>query len=288
MIAFLGMGLLGSNFVRALRRRGQEVQIWNRTHERAAALAKELDGVRAFESAADAVRGCERVHLTLSDDAAVDDVLEQARPGFTEKSVLVDHTTTSPAGTLARSKRWDERGIGFQHAPVFMGPKNALDSSGIMLASGDLARFDALAPELEKMTGKVAYLGPDPDRAAATKLCGNMFLMTMVAGLTDVMSLAKAEGIPNGDLVSLFELFNPASMLTARLKVLQRGEFTKPSWELAMARKDARLMMEAASQADMPLTLVPKIAEQMDRLLEQGHGKDDWTVIAKDVVAKSL
>ncbi|HEX7664057.1 MAG TPA: NAD(P)-binding domain-containing protein, partial [Polyangiaceae bacterium] len=109
MIAFLGMGLLGSNFVRALRKRGQQVQVWNRTHARAEAVAKELDGVRAFESAADAVRDCERVHVCVSDDAAVDDVLEQALPGLTEKTIVVDHTTTSPAGTLARSKRWAER-----------------------------------------------------------------------------------------------------------------------------------------------------------------------------------
>jgi len=42
MIAFYGMGLLGSNFVRALRRRNQPVRVWNRTPEKAAALAGRL------------------------------------------------------------------------------------------------------------------------------------------------------------------------------------------------------------------------------------------------------
>ncbi|MBD0288676.1 MAG: NAD(P)-dependent oxidoreductase, partial [Flavisolibacter sp.] len=31
MKAFLGMGLLGSNFVRAMLQKGEEVQVWNRT-----------------------------------------------------------------------------------------------------------------------------------------------------------------------------------------------------------------------------------------------------------------
>ena len=39
MIAFLGTGLLGGNFVRALRRRGVEVRVWNRSAEKARALA---------------------------------------------------------------------------------------------------------------------------------------------------------------------------------------------------------------------------------------------------------
>src|ERR1700749_175131 len=75
MIAFLGMGLLGSNFVRAMRRRGEAVQVWNRNAERARALLN--TGASVASEPADAVRGAARVHLTLSDDRAVDDVLER-------------------------------------------------------------------------------------------------------------------------------------------------------------------------------------------------------------------
>lgn len=282
MIAFFGMGLLGSSFVRALRKRGVDVNVWNRSREKAKAL--EAEGAKAFDDPADAARGAERVHLTLSDDAAVDDVLERAKAGFSPKTILVDHTTTSPTGTAARAKRWEERGIAFQHAPVFMGPKNALESTGIMMASGDLARFDALAPHLEKMTGKLAYLGPQPERAAAMKLCGNLFLMSMVAGVVDVLALAKAEGIPGDEIISLFELFNPASMITARVKTLLRADFANPSWELAMARKDARLMSEEAARGDVALHYLPGIIGEMERFLAAGHAKDDWTVIAKEVV----
>ena len=38
MIAFFGMGLLGSNFVRALRRRGEGVHVWNRSPDKATTL----------------------------------------------------------------------------------------------------------------------------------------------------------------------------------------------------------------------------------------------------------
>src|SRR5690348_9715166 len=111
MIAFFGMGLLGSNFVRALRRRGEDVQVWNRSPDKARSL--EVEGARAFADPADAARGAARVHLTLSDDAAVDDVLERARAGIATGTVIVDHTTTSAKGVIARVARWRDRGVTF-------------------------------------------------------------------------------------------------------------------------------------------------------------------------------
>jgi 3-hydroxyisobutyrate dehydrogenase len=282
MIAFLGMGLLGSNFVRAMRRRGVEVQVWNRTPARAHAL--EAEGARAVDDPAAAVRGASRVHVALSDDAAVDDVLERARPGLGSDAVLVDHTTTSPAGATARTARWAERGLVYQHAPVFMGPQNALEGTGIMLASGERARFDALSPELSKMTGKLVYLGPRPDRGAAFKLFGNLFLMSMTAGIADVLGLARAMGVEPAEAGKLFDIFNPAATMGARVQRILAADYAHPSWELSMARKDARLMLEAAAQGDVTLALLPAIAKEMDRWIERGHGHDDWTVITKDAL----
>jgi 3-hydroxyisobutyrate dehydrogenase len=282
MIAFFGMGLLGGNFVRALRRRGEDVHVWNRTEAKARAL--EAEGAKAFADPADAARGAERLHLSLSDDAAVDEVLERARPGFAPGVVIVDHTTTSPTGTRERAARWAERGVEFVHAPVFMGPQNALESTGIMLASGDAARVERLRPALEKMTGKLVYLGAEPERAASFKLFGNLFLMFMTAGVTEVLTLAKALGVKREDAAALFDVFNPASAIGPRVKRMLAADFAHPSWELAMARKDARLMLEEGERGGVPLPMLPAIAATMDRFLERGHAHDDWMVIAKDAL----
>jgi 3-hydroxyisobutyrate dehydrogenase len=230
------------------------------------------------------VRGALRVHVTLSDDAAVDDVLEQARPGLAKDVTIVDHSTTSPGGTRERALRWAERGVSFQHAPVFMGPKNALDATGVMLASGERARFEALEPALAKMTGKLLYLGEQPERAAAFKLLGNSFLMFLTAGLADFFTLAKGMNIPAKEASELFSYFNPGLTLPTRIDRMLGADFAHPSWELAMARKDARLMLEEAERAGLTLAVLPAIAKTMDAFIERGHGHDDWTVIAKDAL----
>lgn len=282
MIAFFGMGLLGSNFVRALRRNGEEVHVWNRSEAKARAL--EAEGAKAFTDPAEAAKGALRVHLTLSDDAAVNEVLERAMQGFSASTVIVDHTTTSPGGAKARAELWAERGIEFLHCPVFMGPQNALESTGIMLASGDAERLERVKPALEKMTGRVIYLGPQSDRAASFKLFGNLFLMFMTAGITEVLTLAKALGVKPEEAAALFDAFNPAVTLGARVKRVLAADFSSPSWELGMARKDARIMLEEGERHGIPLPMLPAIAATMDRFIERGHAHDDWMVIAKDAL----
>jgi len=282
MIAFFGMGLLGSNFVRALRRRGEDVQVWNRTPAKARAL--EPEGARPFDDPAGAARGATRIHLTLSDDTAVDEVLARARPGLADGVVVVDHTTTSPSGTAARAARWAGRGVAFQHAPVFMGPQNANEGTGVMMASGDRARFDSLAADLGKMTGKLIYLGAAPERAATFKLLGNLYLMFINTGVADMLALAKATGVTPTDAASLFEFFNPGATVGGRAKRMIDAKFSEPSWELSMARKDARLMLEEAARGGVSLAVLPAIARELDRWIERGHGHDDWTVIGKDAL----
>jgi len=72
-LAFLGTGLLGAAFAEAAAKRGDSVTAWNRSADKSRAL--EAFGIRVAASAADAVRGAQRVHIVLKDDAVVEDVL---------------------------------------------------------------------------------------------------------------------------------------------------------------------------------------------------------------------
>jgi len=281
MIAFLGTGLLGSNFVKALIKKGHQVQVWNRTPARAKVL--ETIGARAFDQPSEAVKGADRIHLTLSDDQAVDSVLEKASKNFEPGVIIIDHTTTSASGAARRTAHWKELGFVYIHAPVFMGPVNALESTGVMLISGDTEIIKKIEPELSAMTGRLINFGIDTNKAAGMKLLGNLFLMSITAGLADVLALAKSLSIPSSDVEALFSDWNPGSMAPARLKRILTNQFNEPSWELKMARKDARLMMEA-TEGHAALNIIPAIAKEMDRWIEKGHANDDWTVIAKDSI----
>lgn len=280
MVAFLGTGLLGANFTRALLNKGEQVQVWNRTIAKARVL--EQYGAAVYEDVAEAVKGAARIHLTLSDDNAVDEVLEKACAGFEPGVTIIDHTTTSTEGAINRTRQWKDRGYTYLHAPVFMGPPNALDSTGYMLMSGDQEVIKKMEPVLSSMTGKLLNFGNEEGRAAGIKLLGNSFLCFLTAGLSDALALAKGMNVPSSDLVRLFDEWNPGVMVPGRLQRILAAKFDSPSWELNMARKDVRLMMNEADRSGRQLAFIPAITEEMDAWIERGDGGKDWTVIASD------
>jgi 3-hydroxyisobutyrate dehydrogenase len=280
MIAILGTGLLGSGFARAALKRGETVNVYNRTFDKTRAL--ELEGAHPFADPAAAIRGAARVHLVLADDAAVDAVLAAAHPA--EGAIVVDHSTTSTRGALERTARWHERKVTYLHAPVFMGPQNAAESTGVMLVSGDRSVVETLSPALTPMTGKLVDLGPRVDAAAAFKLLGNSFLITLAGGFTDLLALAKAMHVAPAEAATLFQHFNPGTALPSRFARMIEATYDQPSWELAMARKDARLMQAEADQGGVPLGVLPAIAQLMDDKIAEGFGGADWTVIARDLL----
>jgi 3-hydroxyisobutyrate dehydrogenase-like beta-hydroxyacid dehydrogenase len=278
-VAFLGTGQLGSGMVERMLHQGNTVAVWNRTASKARAL--EAHGARLAATPADAVADAERVHMTLPDDAVVDQIVDGFRGRLRSDAIVIDHSTTAPRGTAKRIPRLNGAGVRFLHAPVFMSPQMARDGVGILLASGPRPVFEAARPALEQMTGDVWYVGEEPDRAAAYKIFGNSMLFVIAAGVADVFAMAKGLGIPPGDALAVFSKFQPAGVIKARGEKMARGDFSA-SFELTMARKDMRLMLEAAG--GQPLAVLPAIAERMDDAIAKGHGRDDLGAIAAAVV----
>ncbi len=280
-IAFLGTGLMGAALAEAAAKRGDRVNAWNRT----AAKAKPLEafGVRVADTVGEAVAGAERVHIMLADDAAVDSVIGAAGDAL-RSALIVDHSTTSPTGTAERATRLEARGMAFLHAPVFMSPKVCREAGGLMLAAGRKATFLRVEDALRAMTGHVEYLGERRDLAAANKLFGNAMILAICGGLADVFAMSASLGIAASDAHALFDKFNPTVVLAYRGAAMARGDYT-PAFELSMARKDVRLMIESATGRE--LTVLPAIARRMDALIERGLGGEDVGVLAVDAVPKS-
>ena len=278
-VGFLGTGMLGGAMVEGMLRRGDTVTVWNRTESKARAL--EQMGAVVATTPGDAVAAAEHVHLTLADDAAVDEVMAGVIPRLTPGAIVIDHSTTSPRGTKARLERMQKAGVKFLHAPVFMSPQMARDGVGIMMASGPQSVFDDALDDLEGMTGEVWYLGEQGDLAAAYKIFGNSMLFVIAAGVADVFAMAKGLGIAPTDALAVFSKFQPGGLIKSRGEKMARGDFSA-TFELTMARKDMRLMLEAA--AGQPMTVLPGIAKAMDDAIAKGHGHEDLGVIAAELV----
>jgi 3-hydroxyisobutyrate dehydrogenase len=278
-IAFLGTGLLGSALAEAAAKRGDHVTVWNRTADKARAL--EAFGARAVATPADAARDARRIHLVLKDDAVVDEVVAALRPSLAPTSIIVDHTTTQPVLTAARARRLNDDGVRYIHCPVFIGPAAARQGQGTILASGPSTLFDEIREPLSRMAERVEYLGERADLAAVYKLCGNAFIIGISALVADVLAIGSGANVSAAEAVDVAKFFNPGAVIAGRGKAMASGNYA-PSFELVMARKDVRLMMETAGER--PLATLPRIAMRMDTLIAAGYGADDLAVIGRESI----
>ena len=280
-IAFLGTGLLGGAFAQAAAQRGDTVTAWNRSADKVAALAP--FGVKAAATAADAVRGAVRVHIVLKDDAVVDAVIAAALPGLEPGAVLLDHTTTLPVLTAARSARLAAQGVAYLHCPVFMGPAAARNAQGSMMVAGPKALFDRVQAALAAMTTRLEYMGERTDLAAANKLFGNAMILSVSAAMADILTLAQASDVDAQDAAKLLGMLDLNAMVAGRGVNMAKGNF-EPSFELDMARKVVRVMLETAGAR--PLAALPAIAARMDQLIAAGHGAKDACVLGIDALTR--
>jgi 3-hydroxyisobutyrate dehydrogenase-like beta-hydroxyacid dehydrogenase len=262
--------------VEGMLRRGDVVTVWNRTVSKARALEK--CGARVAATPADAVRAAGRVHMTLSDDTAVDGMLEQIASALAPEAVVIDHTTTAPTGTIARYAEMERRGVRFLHAPVFMSPDMARQSQGMLMSSGPEVIYNAVREPLSQMTGEAWYMGDDPGRAASYKLFGNSMLFVITAGIADVFAMAKNLGLTPAQAIEVFSKFQAGGAIKFRGEKMARGDFSA-TFELTMARKDIRLMIEAAGKER--LTVLPPLALRMDEAIALGHGSEDLGAFMK-------
>ena len=196
-------------------------------------------------------KGVSRVHLVLTDDAVVEKVIADLRPGLSPETIIIDHSTTQPALTAERAKRLNAEGVRYLHCPVFIGPAAAREQKGTILAAGPRELFDAVHADLARMAARVEYFGERPDLAAVYKLAGNAFVVGLNALAADVLAIGAGAGVSSADTLKILDFFNPSGIIAARGRKMLERDY-KPSWTLTMARKDVRLMIETADDNRSP------------------------------------
>jgi 3-hydroxyisobutyrate dehydrogenase len=275
-VAVLGTGIMGGPMARNLLRAGHEVTVWNRTAQKAEALAEE--GARIASTPADAVRDAEIVLTMLADARAVEAAVIESGglDEMTQGGLWIQTSTIGVPATERLAERAGERGVTFVDAPVIGTKKPAEDGQLFVLASGpDEARarcepiFDAIA------RGHV-WLG-EAGLGTKLKLVANNWILCTIENLSETFVLAQTLGV---DPRSFLEAIAGGSMDMpyAHLKgeAILNEDFPA-SFPLAHARKDVALILEAAGDVELPL--VRATLQQFDRALELGHGDEDMSAV---------
>ena len=244
---------------RNLARAGMGVRAWNRTTEK----AEGIEGVEACSSAADAVAGADFVITMLSDGDAVEEVVRDLDFG---EAVWLQMSTVGIEATERLKPPVD--------APVIGTKQPAEEGKLVVLASGDRDARERAKPIFDAVAAKVVELG-DTGEGTRLKLVVNAWLVTMLQGLAETIAFSEAIGVDPKTFLDTID-GGPTGPAYAQLKgkmMIARKYDT--AFSLALARKDARLVLEAAERHGFDAPLVELVVRQMDSAIEAGHGDED-------------
>jgi 3-hydroxyisobutyrate dehydrogenase len=275
-VAVLGTGIMGAPFARHIARAGMTVRAWNRTREKAEALAE--DGVEVADSAAAAASGADVVLTMLGDGPAVEDVMDAggAIAAVDADAVWLQTSTVGIAATERLAALAAEAGVGFVDAPVVGTRGPAEQGQVLVLAAGPPDVRDRAAPVFDAIGRETRWLGEEPGAASRMKLVFNGWLVALVESLAETLVFARSVGVPPGEFLDAIK-DSPLGLAYAELKgrAMVAEDFDEVAFPLRWAAKDARLVVEAAESAGIDLPLLRVSAEQFTRAEEGSHGEED-------------
>jgi len=163
-IGWLGTGKMGSVMAARLIDAGRPVTVWNRTEAKTAPLAAR--GARVAPDIA-ALAGCGLVFTMVSGPADLEQVTlgeGGLLAGERRPRVLVDCSTVSEEASARIRAAAATAGVGFLAAPVCGNPEVFAEGQGSFIVSGPADTFQAARPDLERIAGKVTYVGGGKSR----------------------------------------------------------------------------------------------------------------------------
>src|SRR5699024_272864 len=228
-----------------------------------------------------AVKEANIIHLTLRDDKTVEEVLTQAKPHLRKGAYILDHTTTSVEGAKERTEKWKKEGLHYLHTPVMMGPDAALNVKGSMLISGNQEEIKKILPEIKPMTGRPINQGDQAGAPAAMQPINNLYSVAVNSRIGDILNIANVHNLSPDSGKNALGAMKPEALMKGSIDKLLSGTLTSdPSWELTMARKDVRLMIEEGKKSGNRMVAMPAAAAEMDQWIEEGHAHDHWSIFA--------
>src|SRR5579863_3603847 len=147
---FVGLGAMGANMARSLQRAGLLTGVWNRTAEKAQALAGELHCL-AFANLTELAGNCEAVVICVSADEDVRAVVADLEPGLSPNMIVMDCSTVGAGTARALHRELDSLGVGFLDCPVSGGVEGARAASLAIMVGGDDEVLGRALPILEKL-----------------------------------------------------------------------------------------------------------------------------------------
>jgi 3-hydroxyisobutyrate dehydrogenase len=277
-VAFVGLGVMGYPMAGHLAAAGHEVNVFNRSPEKAQRWIAQHGG-RAGATVAEAADGCEFVILCVGNDNDVREVVAQALPAMAEGGVVIDHTTTS--AKVAREIAEQARAVGraFVDAPVSGGQAGAEKGQLAVMAGGEADAFARAEPIMRAYSKAVTRIG-EPGSGQLAKMVNQICIAGVVQGLAEAVHFTKRAGL---DPALVYQAISGGAaqswQMDNRWTTMVEGKFDFV-FAVDWMRKDLGLVLEEARANGSTLELTALVDQFYAEVQAMGGRRWDTSSLA--------
>ena len=283
-VGFIGLGLMGSRFVRRLNAEGWRVRGWNRTRRTTHSLRKY--GFQIEDKLANLVRDSDVLMSSLADDNAVravylgeDGVFAHVQPG----TAILEMSTISPDVSALLHLEARVRGADLLDVPV-SGSTPAVNAGAVTLFAGGKAEtFNRCIPIFESIAKQWYLMGP-ATAGIRMKLVANLLLGVNMEAIAEAVSLGEHLDLNRElllDVLPKTAVIAPAFF--GKILKIKAGDYS-PQFPLHLMSKDMNLVHSAAKESGAELPAAG-VTELMFENAVAKNGDLDLSAIAPYVLS---
>ena len=272
------MGLpMSKNLVKA----GYTLTVFNRSKNKAEPL-KEF-GAKISNTLKDAVDGSDIVITMLTDDTAVDEVMNN--DDFTKSlksgAIVIDMSSVKPTTATKHGNNLKLKNINYLDAPVSGGTIGAEEASLAIMVGGEQNIFDDAFDILKKM-GNPTLVGPIGS-GQVSKLANQIIVGLTIGAVAEAVTLCEKAGAdPNKMIKALSGGWADSKVLQTHGNRMINKDFT-PKGRTSVHLKDMNNILECANNYNTHLPISNLVKEMYKSLVENGHGETDHSSLYKEI-----
>lgn len=277
-VGIIGLGRMGRAMAARLAGQGFAVAGWTRSGiaaDRASGLC-----IAAHATLAGAAAASDIVLLSLSDDAAVTEIIGQLVRGDLGGKLIVDTSTVSPDTLRRLAGAIGEAGGVALDAPVSGGPDLVLAGKAGFYIGGAQADFERFRPVAEAMSNRVHHVGALGEGAAA-KIVNNMLLLGFWGCLKEAVQVGKRAGLAAETMMGFLAGSPAATPLLAQRVPVILGQSDDVGFTISGVVKDGEMFGRTARQYGIAVPAMEGALASYRACEETGLGEADFAVMIR-------
>lgn len=272
---------MGSGMARRLLSEGFSVAVYNRSREKADALA--AAGATVAASPREAAAKARIVISMVADDVASRAVWlgeNGAIAGAVPGTVLIESSTLTTGWVRELAAAAARQKCEFLDAPVTGTKPHAASGELLFLVGGSVDALEAARPVLSAMSCDTLHLGPTGS-GALMKLVNNFLCGVQAASFAEAMALIEATGLDREQAAKILANGAPGSPLIKTIWGRTAGGDLTPNFILRLMAKDLKYSIEEARQRGLMLKTAAPAIEVFEDAAKNGFGDQDFSAVVE-------